>query len=166
VKARVKPMRPTTTVRTVVKTGETQIRAKEHLAPLPVEPTASTPAPVVSEKVAVPKTAAVKKTSTRKYATSKRSHHKRTAARTHKAHRYIVRTKIVRDTVYVPSPPERVVTTQPVYIHDTVFVTRVDTVLHMRTTNTYGGYRVPRGDFKKVKLKRDKDGEVWMKRKE
>jgi hypothetical protein len=36
----------------------------------------------------------------------------------------------------------------------------------VNTENTYTGYRVPRGNFKKVKLKKDKaNGDVWMKRK-
>jgi hypothetical protein len=169
VKGKVKPMRLTTTERTVMKTGETQIRAKEQLAPInTLEPVVPAPTPVVVEQVAVPKTAStVKKTGTRKYAAKKSTARKHIAARkSSTAPRTIVRTKIVRDTVYVPSPPPQMLATQTEYVHDTVFITRVDTVLRMQSTNNYAGYRVPAGDFKKVKLKKDKDGDVWMKRKE
>jgi hypothetical protein len=165
IKGKVRPMQVTATERTEVKTGETQVMTKEHLEPLTTESVVSEPATV--EPVAVPKTATVKKNTTRKYAASKSIHHKRIVARkTNMARKYVVRTRIVRDTVFVPSPPEKIVSTQTEYVHDTVLVTRVDTVIRMQTKNTYAGYRVPRGDFKKVKLKREKDGEVWMKRKE
>ena len=161
VKAKVKPMQKTYSERTRIKTGETQVRVKEHLEQVDAAP--AEPEPAAAEQVAVAKIpATVKKTTTRKYTAKKAVVH--TAARK-TPHRYIVRTKIVRDTVFVPSPPERVVSTE--YKHDTVSVTRVDTVVKMQTQNTYTGYRVPRGDFKKVKLKRDKNnGDVWMKRKE
>ena len=90
----------------------------------------------------------------KKTATRKGSSHKRIAARkTNTARKYVVRTKIVKDTVFVPSPPETVVSTQTDYVHDTVLVTRTDTVVKTQTANTYAGYSVPRGDFKKVKLK-------------
>jgi hypothetical protein len=171
VKAKVKPMRTSATERTMMKTGETQVRTKDHLAPISSESVTSepaVPAPVAVQKVAVPKNAAtVKRTTARKYAASKRTANRRTVARKAKSSpKYIVRTKLVRDTVYVPGPTETVLAKQTEYVHDTVFVTRVDTVIRMQTKNTYSGYQVPKGDFKKVKLKRDKDGEVWMKRKE
>lgn len=170
IKAKVQPMRISATERTVIRTGETQVRTKDHLAPIaePVTATPSVPAPVAVEQVDMSKaTGTVRKATSRKYAARRSTAHKRTTG--HKgntARKYVVRTKIVRDTVFVPSPPERIVATQREYVHDTVLVTRVDTVVRMQTTNTYAGYRVPKGNFKKVKLKREKDGDVWMKRKE
>jgi hypothetical protein len=162
--ANVKPMQRTSTERSTLKTGETRVRTQEQLKPLPVEKEAveATPAP----QVAVPDLPKVKKTTTRKYAARKTTVQKPTVAhKTNAAPRTIVRTKVVRDTVIVASPPEKVVSTE--YVHDTVTVTRVDTVEKVKTRNTYNGYDVPRGDFKKVKLKRDpKTGEVEMKRKE
>ncbi|MCD6011386.1 MAG: hypothetical protein K0Q79_1248 [Flavipsychrobacter sp.] len=168
VKAKVKPMRATSTVRTQIKTGETNVRTKEHLEPISVEPeTPEAPEIVAAEPVAVPQTP-VKKPAVKKYTARKTVARKPIVARkATTAPRYIVRTKVVRDTVYVPSPPEKVVSIQKEIVHDTVTITRVDTVIKVETKNTYTGYRVPRGDFKKVKLKRDKDdGSVWMKRKE
>jgi hypothetical protein len=170
VKAKVTPMRPTSTERTVIKTGETQVRTKEHILPLtsPEPQVPATTTPAIEGQVAVPKTAAtVKKPAAKKYAATKSTTRKRTTARKPAtATKYIVREKVVRDTVYVPSPPETIVARQTEYVRDTVVVTRVDTVVKTQVANTYGGYRVPAGDFKKVKLKKDKDGEVWMKRKE
>jgi hypothetical protein len=167
IKAKVKPMRITTKEKTEIKTGKTDVRVKEHMEPVTtITPQVSEPVVGTQEPVAVPKTT-VKKSTARKYSAAKKtSAPKRTAARKAKAApKYIVRTKVVRDTVYVPSPPETIVSMQKEYVHDTVTVTRVDTVVKMQTENTYTGYSVPRGDFKKVKLERDKDGEVWMKRK-
>jgi hypothetical protein len=153
VKGWVKPMRITTTERTVIKTGETQVATTEHLAPA-----------TASVEPATPKTATVKKSATRKYASRKATSQKRIAARkTNSKHRYAVHRKAVRHSA---SQPKQVAAVQTVYVHDTVFITRVDTVLRLQRMNTYSGYRVPRGDFKKVKFKRDNDGRVWMKRKE
>jgi hypothetical protein len=166
-KAKVKPMKATMKERTEVKTGATQVMTKEHMQSITSKPEIAEP--VVTDPVATPKVATtVKKAPAGKQKASKSTAQKRTAARkSGKTPKYVVRTKIVRDTVYVPSPPERIVSTQTEYVRDTVIITRVDTVLKVQTTNTYTGYRVPSGDFKKVKLKRDKDdGEVWMKRKE
>ena len=159
IKGRVKPMQTTMKERTEMKTGETQVRVQEHPEPL-VAPVVSEP--VVQEPVAVTKIPApVKNVAVRKHTVRKTA----LATRSNKRPRYIVRTKIVRDTVFVPSPPEKVVSTE--YLHDTVSVSRVDTVIKMQNENTYTGYRVPAGNFKKVKLKRDKNnGDVWMKRKE
>lgn len=161
-------MRATSTVRTQLKTGETHVRTQEHLEAISAEqPT--TPEPVVAaEEVTVPQVPAPKKTVVKKYTARKPVARKPVVARKPATTpRYIVRTKVVRDTVYVPSPPERVVSIEKEYVHDTVTVTRVDTFVKVETKNTYTGYRVPRGNFKKVKLKRDKDdGSVWMKRKE
>lgn len=164
VKAKVKPMRATSTTRTVLKTGETDVRTTEHMTPLELQPVP--PEQVAAAPVAVPEMPVVKKPVARKTVATKRVAHKSAPVRkSGTAPRYIVRTKVVRDTVYVPSPPERIVSTE--YVRDTVTVTRVDTVFKVQTQNTYTGYKVPRGDFKKVKLKRDKDdGSVWMKRKE
>lgn len=171
VKATVQPMHPSTTERIEMKTGETHVKATEHLTPLTeehvtVEP--APPTPVAVEQVTVAKTSADVKPAARKHVAVKSSAHKRVAARKTTAPKTVVRTKVVRDTVtvYVPSPPERIVSKQTEYVHDTVMVSRVDTVVRMQTTNTYSGYSVPSGDFKKVKLKKDKDGEVHMKRKE
>jgi hypothetical protein len=91
-----------------------------------------------------------------------------TARRNTAARKYATRVKTViktvRDTVYVPSQPETLVSTE--YVHDTVLVTRVDTVLKIQKAASYSGYRIPRGDFKKIKLKKDKDSdEVQMKKK-
>jgi hypothetical protein len=169
IKGTVRPARPRTTERTLIKIGETHVRTKEHIQPISTtEPGSTAVAPATLEQVAVPKTAAtVKKPVTKKYAAKKSTPRKKVAARkTNTAPRTIVRTQVVRDTVFVPSPPERVVSTQTEYVRDTVVVTRVDTVERIQTTDTYAGYRVPAGDFKKVKLKKDKDGEVHMKRKE
>jgi hypothetical protein len=168
VKGRARPMQKTKMERTEIKTGETQVQTKEHMEP--IEPvTAEPPAnePVVGEQLTVPTvTTPAKKTVTHKYAASKSMHHKPTASRTNSRPRYIVRTKTVRDTVFVASPPEKVVSTQTEYVHDTVTVTRVDTVEKMQKENIYTGYRVPRGNFKKAKLKKNRDDdEVWMKRK-
>ena len=92
-----------------------------------------------------------------------KTYHKSVAVR-RPAVKYVTRTKLVRDTVFVPSDP--IVRTNTEYIHDTVELTRVDTFTKVQTQNTYTGYRVPRGNFKKVTLKRDKNtGEVYMKRK-
>ena len=166
VKAKVKPMKATKTERTEIKNGETHVRTTEHIAPISVEPAA--PEPVVAEQVAVPEiSTTIKKTAIRKHAVHKSIPPKAIVAgktNTTPRPKYIVRTKIVRDTVFVPSPPERIVSTE--YLHDTVTVTRVDTFVKVQKENTYTGYRVPRGNFKKVKLKKDKDGDdVWMKRK-
>jgi hypothetical protein len=171
VKATVAPMRPTSTERVEMKTGATQVKSTEHVAPLPQERVTierADPMPVAVQPVTVSKSTDVKKSSTHKRVAAKSTTPKRVAARKSTAPKTIVRTKLVRDTVtvYVPGPTERVVSTQTEYVHDTVTVTRVDTVVRMQTNNTYSGYSVPRGDFKKVKLKKDKDGEVHMKRKE
>lgn len=169
VKATVTPMRPTTTQRTEMKAGETRVMTKEHLAPISTDVAQpDVPAPVVGSELAVPKTAAtVAKPASPKRVAPKSAARPHTAARkTSTAPKTIVRTKVVRDTVYVPSPPETVVATRTEYVRDTVMISRVDTVVKVETKNTYAGYPVPAGDFKKVKLKQDKDGEVRMKRKE
>lgn len=154
VKKLVRPMRLTATEETSIRTGETQVTTSDPSRVTIEQTTMNT-----SREVATTKTKAVKKSSMRHYAAHKRPMHKHYAARkTKSTHKYAaVRTKIVRDTV---------VATKTEYIRDTVFVTRVDTVMKIQRMNTYAGYRVPRGDFKKVKLKRDKEGRVWMKRKE
>jgi hypothetical protein len=165
IKARVTPMQKTSTERTVIKTGETNVRTKERLEPVSLTPADAEPAAV--RQVAVPEISApVKKTATRKYTARKNTVHKPAGApKTNTVRKYVVRTKVVRDTVLVPSPPERIVSKE--YVHDTVTVTRVDTVVKTKIQNTYTGYPVPKGDFKKVKLKRDENGgDVWMKRKE
>jgi hypothetical protein len=165
IKAKVTPMQKTATERTVMKTGETNVRTKEHLEPVSVEPAEAEP--TVAQAVAVPEVSKpVKKTATRKSVAGKNTVHKPTAVHKNSTRpKYIVRTKVVRDTVLVPSPPEKVVSTE--YVHDTVTITRVDTVVKTKTQNTYSGYAVPKGNFKKVKLKRDENGgDVWMKRKE
>jgi hypothetical protein len=164
VKGRVRPMHKTTSVRTELKTGETQVKTREQIAPVTTEPTP--PEPTEMAQAPVPQVSApVQKTAARKHIAPKSTYHKPVAVRkTTTPHKYIVRTKVVRDTVFVPSPPEKVVSTE--YLHDTVTVTRVDTMLQVQKQNTYTGYRVPRGDFKKVKLKKDKDDDgAWMKRK-
>jgi hypothetical protein len=170
IKGTVKPMQVSTREEIEMRTGETKVRTQEHLAPItqPVTEETTVATPTAIEPVAVPKTAAtIKKTSTRKYASRSAAPRRRVAAsKSNVRTKYVVRTQVVKDTVFVPSPPEKVVTTQTEYVHDTVLVSRVDTVVRMQTTNTYSGYQVPRGDFKKVKLKKDKDGEVHMKRKE
>jgi len=160
IKGTVRPMHMTATERTEIRTGETQVRTKEHIEPISTTSTIVEPA--------APEQVAVTKPEIQKPVAHKRVTHKRVAVRrTSKTPRYVVRTKVVRDTVFVPSPPEKIVSTQTEYIHDTVSVTRVDTVVKMQTKNTYTGYSVPRGNFKKVILKKDKKtGEVYMKRKE
>jgi hypothetical protein len=170
VKAKVAPMHPTSTERVEMKTGSTEIKASEHMAPITetqVYREPAPPTPVAVQKVTVAKSSADVKPM-RKHVASKSTARKRVAVRNTNAPRTIIKTKVVRDTVtvYTPGPTERVVSTQTEYLHDTVTVTRVDTVVRMQTNNTYSGYSVPRGDFKKVKLKKDKDGEVHMKRKE
>ena len=168
IKGTVRPMKRTKREQTEMKIGETQVRTREHITPIETEKVTPSTTPATLEQVDVSKTTAtVKKIAPRKYAAKKGTYHKRTAARkSNKAPKTIVRTKVVRDTVFVPSPAERIVSTQTEYVRDTVFVHRVDTVVKTQTTNTYAGYPVPAGDFKKVKLKKDKDGEVQMKRKE
>jgi hypothetical protein len=157
VKAKVEPMQRTKVVETHIKTGETDVRTKRHIEPVASQTTIIQPEVV---KVSAPEPA--KKVAAKKPAAKKRV----VARKTTKPRAGYVRTKIVRDTVFVPTPPERIVTTNTEYIHDTVTITRVDTVIKMQTENTYTGYSVPRGNFKKVKLKQDDDGEVWMKRKD
>jgi hypothetical protein len=167
VKATVTPMETTSKESVEITTGETHVRVKEHAKPMnstpQVEPVVTGKAP---EQIAIPATT-VKKTVTRKYTAKKAVARKPViGSKTRVAPKVIVRTKIVKDTVYVPSPPERIVTTQTEYIHDTVSMTRVDTVTKVVTQNTYSGYDVPKGDFKKVKLSKDKKtGEVYMKTK-
>lgn len=159
VKGITRPMRATSTINTEMRTGETQVRTKEQIEPINTNEVVVEPA--------APSQIAVSKPAVRKY-THKKTVHKYVATRkTNTRPKYIVRTKVVRDTVFVPSAPEKIVSTQTKYIHDTVSVTRVDTVVKMETKNTYTGYSVPRGNFKKVTLKKDKKtGEVYMKRKE
>ena len=164
VKGMVRPMHITKTERTEIRTGESDVKVTDHILPLPTETVETvTPVPAVTQQLAVPDapTVAAKPVHHRvhRYAVSKNVPAKRVATK------YVVRTKVVRDTVYVPSPPEKLVSTQTEYVHDTVSVTRVDTFLKYQKENTYTGYQVPRGNFKKVKLKKDKDDEVWMKRK-
>jgi hypothetical protein len=170
IKGQVAPMRRTATERTDVKTGETQVITKEHMEPINTQTTTTVePAAVGVEQREIPKEAtAVRKVAARKTTSRpKTSPTRRLAARKPStAPRTIVRTKVIRDTVMVPSPPERVVVTNTEVVRDTVLVTRVDTVEKTQVVNTYNGYNVPRGDFKKVKLKKDKDGNVYMKRKE
>jgi hypothetical protein len=155
VKGYVKPMRLTKSEKVMVKTGETTVWTSPHQE-----------AAMTSEDQSTTETASVKKSTTRKYA-ARGVHHKRTAARkTSSTHKYAMHKKTVRHyAAHTASQPEKIVK-QTEYLHDTVFVTRVDTVVRIERMNTYAGYRVPRGDFKKVKLKRDRDGRVWMKRKE
>jgi hypothetical protein len=158
-KARVEPMERTRREHTVIKTGEPDVMTKQHIERVVIPP--PEPAPVVAAPIAPPKVEApVKKATPRKYAARK------AAPKRNTGQKVVYRTKVVRDTVFVPTPPERVVSVEKEFIHDTVSITRVDTVFRMATENTYTGYSVPRGDFKKVKLKTDDDGEVWMKRKE
>jgi len=165
VKGPVKPMQRTSFQRTEIKTGETQVRTIEHPTPVNVEPALPEPEPVVTTQEAVSVNPMPEhKPAVAKHAVRKSMPHKAVATRKINRPRYIVRTKVVRDTVMVPSPPEKVVTTE--YVHDTVNLTRVDTFTKVQIQNTYTGYRVPRGDFKKVTLKKDKNtGEVIMKRK-
>lgn len=167
VKGKAIPMQPTKTVRTETKTGETQVRTTEHITPVATETIEPTPEPVVAEEIAAPVIPTPVKVSTHQYAAKKSTPRKHLAARKpNTGVRYITRTKVVRDTVFVPSPPEKVVSIQTEYVHDTVSLTRVDTVVKVETKNTYTGYRVPKGNFRKVKLKKDKDNnDVWMKRK-
>lgn len=162
IKGRVRPMAASRSEQSELRTGEEHVTTTEHFDPLITdEPVVSEPsvAPVVVPEVTAP----VKKTYAHKY-THRKSTPVKYAANSSNRPRYIVRTKVVRDTVFVPGEP--VVTTQTQYIHDTVSVTRVDTFIKAEKENTYTGYRVPNGDFKKVKLKKDNDGDVWMKRKE
>ena len=159
IKGVVEPMQPTLTERTHVSTGETNVTTKTHVEKM--NDRTVIPAPVVTPPAPVAKAPepAPKKTTTRKYAARKTTPKKSGA-------RNVVRTKVVRDTVFVPTPPETIVHTEREVIRDTVTVTRVDTVVKIQKENTYTGYSVPQGNFKKVKLKRDDNGEVWMKRKD
>jgi hypothetical protein len=168
VKARVHPMHRTRVEETDMKTGETQVRTKEHIQPVeePVLPEVTPAEPTTAAELKVPETPAPeKKVAVHKHVAKRSTYNKSLAARKpHAAPKYIVRTKVVKDTVYVPSEP--IVKTNTEYVHDTVELTRVDTFTKVNTENTYTGYRVPRGNFKKVKLKKDKaNGDVWMKRK-
>jgi hypothetical protein len=164
VKGIVHPMNRTMYERTDLKSGETQVRTKQHIErveePLP-EVTPATP--IVATEVSVnPMPLPEKKVAVHKRVAPK-TMHKSVAVR-RPAVKYVTRTKLVRDTVFVPSDP--IVRTNTEYIHDTVELTRVDTFTKVQTQNTYTGYRVPRGNFKKVTLKKDKNtGEVYMKRK-
>ena len=165
IKGKVKPMQRSMRERTVIKTGETHVKTQEHIESLDVTP-ATEPVVAEQEPVQVPDiSATVKKSTVRKHTVRKHVAPKTAVvSKTTTPVKYITRTKIVRDTVYVPSPPETVV--QKEYVHDTVSLSRVDTVIKVQTQNTYTGYSVPRGNFKKVKLKRDKEtGDVYMKRK-
>lgn len=164
VKGIVHPMHRTMFEQTQLRTGETQVRTKQHVERVEqADVPEVTPAePTMAAEVSVnPTPAPVKKVAARKHVVS----HKPVATRKLRtAPKTIVRTKVVRDTVFVPSEP--IVKTNTEYIHDTVELTRVDTFTKVQTQNTYTGYRVPRGNFKKVTLKRDKNtGEVYMKRK-
>lgn len=162
IKGKVTPMTKTMTERTETRMGKTEVRTREHMEPVVVEQ--PTPQPAVTPEVAVPP---LPEPAAPKHVTRKTAYHRPAAHKTNTARKYIVRTKVVRDTVFVPSPPEQIVTKQTEYVHDTVTMTRVDTVLKIQNENTYTGYRVPRGNFKKVKLRRDKaTDDVWMKRKE
>lgn len=166
IKAKVEPLEKTSTESTEIKIGETDVKVKEQVVPIPTEPPVAER--IMTERAVVPPPPApvVKKAPAKKYAAKKSTPRKRTVSNKPKT---IVRTKVVRDTVYVPSPPEKEIYTQKEYVHirDTVTITRVDTVVKTQIENTYDGYNVPQGDFTKVKLKKDKDdGEVWMKRKE
>ncbi len=154
VKKLVRPMRPTSSEETTIITGETRVTATE-----PSRTTIEQVTMNAAQDEAVTKTKSVRKSTTRHYAAHRSPARKHYAVRkTKSTHKYAaVRTKIVK---------EPIVTTRTEYVHDTVFVTRVDTVMKIQRMNTYAGYRIPRGDFKKVKLKRDKEGRVWMKRKE
>ena len=164
VKGEAHPMRKSMSERTVLKTGEEKVTTKEQIAPVAVETTTIEP---IAAPAPVPVMATPVKKPVRKYTAHKKSTAKPVAtAKPNTGVKYITRTKVVRDTVYVPSEPERIVSTQTEYLHDTVTVTRVDTVTKIQKVNTYTGYNVPKGDFKKVKLKRDKkDGTVHMKTK-
>jgi|GEM_PF-3608162 hypothetical protein len=160
IKGVVEPMQPTLTERTHVTTGETNVTTKTHVEKMNDRTVIPAPAVVPQVPVAKAPAPAPKKTTTRKYAARKTTPKKSTGART------VVRTKVVRDTVFVPTPPETIVHTEREVVRDTVTVTRVDTVVKIQKENTYTGYAVPQGNFKKVKLKRDDNGEVWMKRKD
>jgi len=164
-KAHVVPMNATYKSKTELKTGETNVMTKEH--PTPIKAMVPEPEPTVVNEVQVPETPApVTKTTTHRYV-AKKTAHKPVTRSTGPKPRYIVKTKVIRDTVYTPSAPERVVTVDTQYLHDTVSMTRVDTVIKREKENTYTGYAVPRGNFKKVKLKKDKQtDEVRMKTKE
>jgi hypothetical protein len=156
VKSLVKPMRISKTEQTTIKTGETQVWTSRHEAPS-----------ATNEETTATKTSTVRKSGGRKYAARSTAHRRTAARKTSTARKYAAHTRKARHhRTYAASQQQRVTATQPQYIHDTVYVTRVDTVVRIQRMNTYSGYRVPRGDFKKVKLKRDKDGRVWMKRKE
>lgn len=162
IKGVVRPMRVIATETAELKTGETNVKVQEHVTPLPVTTKVVSEQPVVEQ---VPVTKPVTTTVVAK----KKVYRKNVAAvrKPNTGVKYVVRTKVVRDTVFVPSAPERIVTTETEYVHDTVIVTRVDTVEKTQKVNTYTGYSVPRGNFKKVILTKDrKTGEVKMKRKE
>jgi len=166
VKAVVHPMHRTMMQQTDLKTGETQVKTKEQIERIEAPVLPATPAePTVATQLTVPEIPApVKKVAVHKHLAAKSTYRKPVAVRKTNAPRYVVRTKVVKDTVYVPSLP--IVTTNTEYIHDTVEVTRVDTFTKVQTQNTYTGYNVPRGNFKKVKLRKDKyDDGVHMKRK-
>lgn len=156
VKGWVKPMRVTRTEKTMIKTGETQVWTSTHPAP-----------DMTTNQTTETKTTSVRKATTHRYAGRMKSHKRLAARKTSAKHRYAAHTRKVRHyAAHSSNRQSAAVAVQPQYLHDTVFVTRVDTVVRLERMNTYSGYRVPRGDFKKVKLKRDRDGRVWMKRKE
>jgi hypothetical protein len=155
IKGYVKPMRLTKTEKTIVKTGETQTWTSRQDNPT-----------MMSDERTATETKQIRKHNTRRYA-AKTSAHKRVAVRkTSKQHKYAFHKKTMKHYAAHTTRQQTKVVKETQYVHDTVFVTRVDTVIKIQRMNTYSGYRVPRGDFKKVKFKRDRDGRVWMKRKE
>lgn len=138
----VSPMRRVTATEqhtTIVKQGETVTKVKA------VEP-AITQAPVTKKK---------------SYASGKKC-----SCATKVAHRPIVKKHTVAYKPKTSSTAKTIASAR--VVHDTVFVTRVDTVFNMIETQGFAGYDRShiglRDDFTKLKIEREKNGEVQLKK--
>jgi hypothetical protein len=84
---------------------------------------------------------------------------KKVAAKKCNCPKTAARKPVARKVAYKPKPRARVVAA-PAVLHDTVYITRVDTVFRMSEQNIYTGYRYSDGlndDFEKLKVKKDDD---------
>lgn len=108
---------------------------------------------------------ATKKTyAARKNCTCKTSVAKRPVRRTHTvAHHTKRRTIAHRRTTGVAKAKQ----TTPMLVRDTVYVTRVDTVVRVMESASFTGNRTPKymmDNFKKLKIERENDGEIELKK--